>query len=70
MPVDRPKVKPFLKGMFQSYLGDEISVLYGLEAFFAQVHEAQELETKELIAHIKVAGDGEGRLVSVQVDTK
>ncbi len=67
---DRPKVKPFLKGMFQSYLGDEISVLYGLEAFFAQVHEAQELETKELIAHIKVAGDGEGRLVSVQVDTK
>lgn len=69
----RPNEKPFLKGKvqknkFQWNSQDEISVLYGLEAFFAQVHEAKELETKELIAHIKVAPDGEGRLVSVQAD--
>jgi uncharacterized membrane-anchored protein len=75
----RPNEKPFLKGKVKGYqsrwnykdkilVRDEISVLYGLEAFFAQVHEAKELETKELIAHIKVAPDGEGRLVSVQAD--
>lgn len=65
---DRPETKPFLRGKFQSYLSEEMSVIYGLEAFFAQVHEAQELETKELVAHVKVAPDGEARLVSVQVD--
>ena len=66
---DRPETKPFLKGKVLSYyMGDSISVQYGIEAFFAQVHEAQELETKELTAHIRVAPDGEVRLVSVSIN--
>lgn len=66
----RPNEKPFLKGKVQWNSQDEISVLYGLEAFFAQVHEAKDLETKELIAHIKVAPDGEGRLAGLVDQSK
>ncbi|MGB4248261.1 MAG: GDYXXLXY domain-containing protein, partial [Pseudohongiellaceae bacterium] len=67
--LQKPESGLFLRGRVEYSTGEQYSVLYGIEAYFASYEEAIELERQlrdRAVATLAVSADGRARLKSIQ----
>lgn len=67
--LQKPVSGLFLRGRVEYSTGEQYSVLYGIEAYFASYEEAIELERQlrdRAVATLAVSADGRARLKSIQ----
>lgn len=66
--LEQPEDDVFLRGRVEYVMGDQVSVLYGIEAFFAPKETALALEQtlrERAVARLAVSGSGRARIRAV-----